>query len=260
MKVWFAVCVAGLLVGCAAQPMTPTHLPERAATPEKADARMRADIHTQLGAAYFELGNFPVALEELNEALKADANHAPAHNMLALLYMELREDALAQQSFDRALRLSPLDSDVHNNYGWFLCQRKRHEEGIKYFMSALKNPLYATPEKSFVNAGLCARDRGDDAGAAQYFERALAVQPLQPQALYQLADLAFKRGDVPQARVYLTRLNKSGVALSAEALWLALRIERRTGDRDAEANYGLQLRRNFPNSRETQALLNRQFE
>ena len=104
------------------------------------------------------------------------------------------------------------------------------------------------------------RGLGDDKAAAEYFERALQVQPQQPQALYQLADLAFRRNALPEARMYLTRLSRSGTTFNAEALWLALRVERALGDRDAEASYSMQLRRNFPNSRETQALLNRQFE
>jgi type IV pilus assembly protein PilF len=255
-------CLAGivLLSACAEQPVAPQLTPQAPANQQQADARTRADLHTQLGAGYYELRNFAVALEELNEALRADPNHGPAYNMLGLVYMELREDAAAEQNFERAVRINPLDSDANNNYGWFLCQRKRQAEGIKYFMSAVKNPLYQTPDKSFVNAGTCAREAGDDAGAAQYFQRALEVQPTQPQALFQLADLAFRRGEIPGAKSYLTRLSRTVQNLSAEALWLALRVERRLGDREAEASYSLQLRRNFPNSRETQALLNRQYE
>lgn len=255
------VCLAAtaLLAACAQPPLAPTHMPQQP-SPQNADARTRADIHTRLGAGYYELRNFSVALEELNEALKAEPGYGPAHNMLGLVYMELRENALAEQSFERALGANGMDSDAHNNYGWFLCQQKRHEEGIKHFMAAIKNPLYDTPEKSYVNAGVCARQRGDDATALQYFERAVSIQPAQSQALYQLADMAFRRGQVPDAKTYLARLGKTGSAFGAEALWLGLRIERRLGDREAEANYGLQLRKNFPDSRETQALLNRQYE
>jgi type IV pilus assembly protein PilF len=256
------VCLlcAMLLAACAQQSVAPEHTPQQPTTPEQSDAKTRAEIHTQLGAAYFELRNFGVALEELNEALKADAAYGPAHNMLGLVYMELREDALAQRSFERALSINAMDSDANNNYGWFLCQRKRYDEGVKYFMAALKNPLYQTPDKSFVNAGLCAREQGDAATATKFFESALRVQPSQPQALYQLADIAFRRDSLPEAKTYITRLTRAGPPMSAEALWLALRVERRLGDRDAEANYGAQLRRSYPNSRETQALLNRQFE
>ena len=260
MKWPASVVAVALLAACAQQPVAPPIGPQAPVSQQVADARTRADLHTQLGAGYYELRNFAVALEELNEALRADPNHGPAFNMLGLVYMELREDAAAEQNFTHALRLNPLDSDANNNYGWFLCQRKRYSEGIKHFMSAVKNPLYQTPDKSYVNAGMCARDAGDEAAAAQYFQRALETQPLQPQALYQLADMAFRRGEIPGAKEYLTRLSRIAPTFGAEALWLALRVERRLGDREAEASYGMQLRRNFPNSRETQALLNRQYE
>jgi type IV pilus assembly protein PilF len=260
MRTIVGISLVALVTACAQQPVAPPIAPQAPMTQQQADARTRAELHTQLGAGYYELRNFAVALEELNEALRADPNHGPAYNMLGLVYMELREDAAAEQNFVHALKINALDSDANNNYGWFLCQRKRYAEGIKYFMSAVKNPLYQNPDKSFVNAGMCARAAGDDAGAEQYFQRALSVQPAQPQALYQLADLAFHRGDAAAAKSYLTRLSQMGSTFGAEALWLALRVERRLGDREAEASYGLQLRRNFPNSRETQALLNRQYE
>jgi type IV pilus assembly protein PilF len=180
--------------------------------------------------------------------------------MLGLVYMDLKEDAVAEQNFERAIKLNPVDSDANNNYGWFLCQRKRYDEGMKRFLAAVKNPLYQSPDKSWVNAGMCSLSRGDETAAGEYFQRALEVQPSQPQALFHLAQLAFRRGQLPVAKEYLTQLSKTGATFSAEALWLALRVERGLGDREAEATYGLQLRRNYPNSREAQALLNRQYE
>jgi len=249
-----------VLVACAQQPTQPQFTPKPPVKPELGDAQTRADIHTQLGAAYYEIGNFAVALDELNEALRADPEHSQAYNVRGLVYMQLREDDQAAQSFQRALSLNPQDSDANNNYGWFLCRQKRHEEGIKHFMTALKNPLYATPDKSYVNAGMCARDRGDDKSAAEFFGRALRSQPGQPQALYQLAEMAYRDNQLPEAKGYFQRLTRTGTKFNAEALWLGLRIERRLGDKDAEASYGLQLRRKFPESRETQALLNGQFE
>jgi type IV pilus assembly protein PilF len=257
----FACLVAlALLTGCAEQPVTPELTPQPPETSQQADARTRADVHTQLGAGYFELRNFKVALDELNEALRADPNHGPAHNVLGLVYMELREDAKAQQSFERALRINEIDSDAHNNYGWFLCQRQRYDEAMTHFAAAVRNPLYRTPDKSYVNAGVCARQRGDQEAAVQYFERALSARPTQPQALYNLAEIAFERGEFKRSKDYLTRLNRTGTLFSAQALWLALRVERRLGDKEAEASYGVQLRKRFPESREAQALSNRQFE
>jgi type IV pilus assembly protein PilF len=100
---------------------------------------------------------------------------------------------------------------------------------------------------------------GDAAGAAEFFQLALKVRPDQPQALYQMADLAYGRGDYGEARSYLGRLTK--VALpNAETLWLGVRVERRLGDRNSEASYAQRLRKQFPDSREARALLAGQYE
>lgn len=219
----------------------------------------RARIHTELAAAYLELGNYGVALEEAGEALKADPNFVPAFGVLGLVYMELRDDKAAETSFQRALRLSPLDSDINNNYGWFLCQRKREKESIKYFLAALRNPLYATPDKSWANAGTCARQAGDLAAADDYFQKALKLRPTQPQALLQMADMAYKRRSYPEAKAFLARMQRDAEA-TPELLWLALRVERALGDRNAEASLGFQLRKNFPESREARALAGGQYE
>lgn len=220
---------------------------------EPADSRQRAQIHTELGAAYFGRGQLGVALEELNTALKADAGYAPAYSVLGLVYMALREDDKADENFRRSLGLDGANSDTHNNYGWFLCQRGRIDDSLGHFMAALKNPLYATPDKAYLNAGLCLRRKNDDRGAEDYFLKSLKLQPQQSLALFNLADIYYKRGNYGEARNFIARLARIA-APSAESLWLAVRTAHKLGDRDAEASNGLQLRKMYPNSPEAQAL------
>jgi len=195
----------------------------------------------------------------VKEALPADPTYGPAHNVAGVIYAQLKEDRLAEESFQRAIRINSGDSDALHNYGNFLCQRKREREGIPYFMQAVRNPLYANPERSYVNAGVCARRAGDAAGATEFFQLALKLRPNQPQALYQMADLAYARGDFGVARGYLNRLTQVATA-NAEALWLGVRVERRLGDRNSEVSYASQLRTRFPDSQETRALLAGQYE
>ena len=253
------ICLLGVLAGCVHQQVeTTSTLPQD--TPTKpADAQKRAKIHTDLGAGYYERGQLGVALDELKEALRADPNYGPAYNVTGLVYMELREDADAERNFRRALDIDPLDSDANNNYGWFLCQRKREDQSIKYFMAALKNPLYATPDKSYVNAGVCLRRKGDEKAAEEYFLKALRIRPDQPQALYNMADLSYKRSQYTEARAYLAKYQRVA-APTAESLWLGVRTERKLGNRNAEASYALQLRKKYPESNEARSLNNGQFE
>ena len=223
------------------------------------EPRNRARVHTDLAAEYYQRGNMGVALEELRIATRADSSYAPAHSLLGLVYMELHEDSLAAQSFERALAIAPTDGDINHNYGLFLCRTKREPESIKYFMQAVKNPLYPTPSRSWSAAGVCTLRTGQPKEAEQYFERALRLQPDEPSALLNLGQIRYKQGKMDEARRLVARYNKLDQP-SAESLWLALRIERRTGEKVAEQSFANQLRRRFPGSPEYQALQRGNFD
>jgi type IV pilus assembly protein PilF len=222
-------------------------------TGNESDVRARARIHTELAAGYFELGNMGVALEEVTVAQQADPSYPPIYNVAGLIFAALKDDRRAEENFNRALRLSPGDADINNNYGNYLCQRKRENEGIKHLLIAVQNPLYQTPERSLVNAGVCARRKGDDVAALEFFQRAVTLRPNQPQALYQLAELAFQANNFAAAQGYLRRLAQVAPG-TADVLWLGLRVERKLGNAVAEASYAQQLRKNFPDSKEAAAL------
>jgi type IV pilus assembly protein PilF len=245
-----------LLTACAQQPV---ESPSANADAQKSEVAGRAKVHTELGASYYERGQYAIALEELNEAIAADPGYGPAYNTAGLVYMELKEDAAAEKNFQQALRLNAQDSDTHNNYGLFLCSRGRAAEGLNHFQTALKNPLYATPQKALTNAGVCSRKLNDDKAAEAHFVKALQLEPSNAVALYHLADIHFKRGQLDDAREYLARQHQLA-APTAQSLWLAVRIERKLGDRNAEASYGLQLRKKFPGSPEAKALVDRRYE
>lgn len=253
----------GALTGCAQTPLSSATQADTVetgtVTGDVGAPRNRARIHTELASAYFERGNMGVALEELRIAIEADPTYAPAFNVLGLVHMDLRENAVAQQHFERALRLSPNDPDINNNYGWFLCQSGREEQSIAYFLAALKNPLYSTPARSYVNAGLCAIRKNNERDAFDYFQRALRSEPDNLQALLNLASIQYKRGQLEPARGFIGRFNKL-VEPTAESLWLALRIERKLGDKSAENTLATQLRRRFHGSQEYQDMLKGKFE
>ena len=226
---------------------------------EVGDPRARARSHTDLAAAYYQRGSLGVALEELRIATAADPGYAPAHNLLGLVHMDLREEGLAAESFQRALSLAPNDGDINHNYGLFLCQTKREPDSVKYFMQAVKNPLYSTPWRSYSAAGVCTLRTGKPKEAEQYFERALRLQPDEPASLLNLGQIRYKQGKMDEARRLVARYNKLDEP-SAESLWLALRIERKSGQKVAEQSFANQLRRRYPGSPEYQALQRGNFD
>lgn len=251
-----------LIAGCAAQgggPVEPEIGQARADISEVGDARNRARTNTELAALYYERGNLGVALEVLRTATASDPTYAPAHGMLGLVYMDLRENQLAQQSFERALRVSPNDADINHNYGWFLCQTGREVESTRYFLQAVRNPLYPTPWKSYSAAGQCALQKDNLKDAADFFGRALKLDPDEPTSLLKLASINYRNGDLTEARRLIVRYNRI-VEPNAEGLWLGVRVERRMGDKNAENSYANQLRRRFPSSREYQQMQRGEYD
>jgi type IV pilus assembly protein PilF len=260
-----ALAAALLAAGCASQPepaaqrVQPTDPNYGPILGDPKDARTRAKAHTDLAAAYFELGNLGVALEEARIALAADPNYPPAYNVQGLVNMELRDEAGADASFQRGLKLAPQDPDLNHNYGWFLCQTGREQQSIQWFMNAIKNPLYPTPSKSYAAAGRCLQKR-NPAESAQYLERALRLDPNTVQAMMPYAEYLYRRGQLVQAKELVGRYNKILPEPTPESLWLALRIERKLGDRAAETSLATQLRRRYANSSEYQSLLRGDFD
>jgi type IV pilus assembly protein PilF len=248
-----------LLAGCASQPKAPTSLnpPEPAAKP--ASPQERARIHTELAALYYSRGNYSVAFQESMVAIEADASYGPAYNVLGLVQAELREDVAADRSFQQALAINPNDSEANNNYGSFLCNRGREQASIPYFLAAVKNPLYQAPASAFTNAGICSRKLGNDKDAEDFLLKALRLQPGQPQALQALGEIYYQRGDYAGTRQLVNRFLEVAQP-TPEALWLGVLAARGLGDRNAEANYGLQLRRSFPDSKEALALKSGRYQ
>ncbi len=253
------------LAGCAAN--VPVDEPSQTAVEvqpdpviaEQSTPRERAKAHTELAAAYYELGNMAVALDELRVAVSADPNYAPAYNVLGLVHMDLKENKEAQTNFERALQIAPNDPDANHNYGWFLCQTGREQAASKFFQTAVRNPLYSMPQRSYTLAGVCALRRDDEAAAVENFERALRLDANYLSAVLPLAQLRYRRGELDQAKRLVTQFNRA-VEPTPESLWLAVRIERKLGDRSSETVFAEQLRRRFPASPEFQSLQKGSYE
>jgi type IV pilus assembly protein PilF len=203
----------------------------------------------QLAVGYYEQRQTTTALDEIKQAIIADPNFAEAYSMRALIYMEMGENRLAEENFQQALRLAPNNPDFHNNYGWFLCQTGRPEQSIRYFETAANSRTYQSPGKALNNAGMCSMRMKNLAAAEKYFHEAFRMEPGLPSINANLAKLHYDKGELDQARFYVKRLTASDIA-TADILLLAIKIERKLGDRASENALAVQLRRRFPNSAE----------
>jgi type IV pilus assembly protein PilF len=229
-------------------------------TATKRSPKEAAKFNMQLGVSYLRQGDLRQAQSKLEKAVEQDPALATAHSALGLVYERLGDFAGAEQHYRRAVSLRPDDPDNLNGLAVFLCdQRKKPDEAMGYFQRALAVPLTRKDYNRammLTNAGVCAK-RSDLARAEDYLRQALAMDPGYNEALLQLADVAYERGNYLQARAFIERY-LAAAPVSAAALWLAVRIERALGAEQPSRRYGERLRTEFPDSAETRLLLEQQ--
>jgi type IV pilus assembly protein PilF len=220
------------------------------------DPHRRAAVRLQLAGGYYQKGQLEVAIREATEATHLDPNVGAAYSLLGLIYMDLQQNAQAEDNFRHALQLSPKDPELNNNFGWFLCRTRRERDAMAYFDRAASDRLYPTPAMALQNAGICLRQIGDNERAEKYLMKAFEADASSPVAKFQLAQLYLQTHRLDRAEFYYELLSK-GVDPNAQTLWLGTKIAHAKSDLRAERRLSQELRARFPNAPET-VLLNRE--
>jgi type IV pilus assembly protein PilF len=235
-----AVLLCAVLAGCASSA-------ERQAEQEKLNKR--ADTHVLLGSGYLRRGQLDVAKQELDKAYRLVPDNSQVNNMMALLQWRLNNPDEADRHFRKAVAAEPPDPEAWNNYGVFLCERGKIDEGVTWFQKAITNAFYRTPEEANLNAGVCLMKKPAPTVAEKYFREALRINARLPGALYQMAKISLDSGQALSARGFIERYFQAADD-APESLLLAVRIERALRNKNAEASYALRLRGKFPTSPE----------
>ena len=226
---------------------------------EKQDAQKRASIRMQLAISYYQQGQYKVALDEIKHALAIYPDLVDAYSVRALIFMDTGEKQLAEDNFQYAMKLAPGNLDISNNYGWFLCQNKREKEGLVYLEKVLQSTSYTAPSKAYNAAGMCSLNMGDSVSAEKYFLQGFRIDPANAGLNTNLARVLFLRGEYAKARFYIGRVIQQDV-LTADVLWLAIKIERKLGDEAALNSLSAQLRKRYPDSTEFSLLQRGSFD
>ncbi len=219
---------------------------------DQTSANKRAAIRLRLATQYLEARQYPVALDEVKQAINIDPTNVDAYHVRALIYMGMNENALAEDSFRTALNMRGNDPDVLNNFGWFLCQTNRYGDAKSTLQRAIQAPSASGPIRPLTNLGACEMRNGDLDSAEKSLQTAYGYDRNDPTVIMNLAQLSYQRGDMGQAKQYVGRVNGSRF-VSAQSLWLGMRIARRQGDTQTQNVLVAELRNRFPDSRELTA-------
>jgi type IV pilus assembly protein PilF len=251
-KIVVSFLAFGLLIACSNLPgnqknITPNN--DLATASDETDSQKRAKIRLELASGYLDQGQATIALDEVKLALLADPRSIDALSLRGLIYMRLKDFSLARESFNRGLTMNPRDGNILHNLGWLACQELRYTEATLNFDKALASPNYLGQAKTHLAKGICFLRANDTRQAESHFLRSFELDASNPITTFNLANLLYKRNDLVRAQFYIRRLNNSEYA-NAESLWLATKIEKKTGNAQGVLQLSERLQKEFPTSKE----------
>jgi type IV pilus assembly protein PilF len=213
--------------------------------------------YVQLGLGYLQQGLTEQAKAPLAKALTLNDRDADAHAALALVFQAQGEPALAEEHFRQALAQRANDTRIRNNYGSFLYAQGRFSQAEQVFRQAGADTLYPERSRVFENLGLTAMKLGRPEQAREYLEKALQLNPRQPRALLEMAELSYENRHYVPARDYYDRFSQLSDP-QARSLLLGSRLARVFAEPAVVAELGQQLQRLYPGTPEYQQYLSEQ--
>lgn len=260
---WLFLAVALAIGGCATEATSRVgnvDAKDIVTASDQSEGSKRASVRMELASGYFGRGQMTTALDEVKLAIIADPTLASAYNLRGLIYANLGDEPLAEESFRRALQLKPDDADTMQNLGYFLCQKKRYAESTALFDQALAVPQYRDVTRTLLTKGVCQAFAGQLNESEQTLSRAYDLDPTNPSVEVNLSEVLYRLGEYERARFYIRRVNAIPALQGSQTLWLAARIEQRLGNRTGAQALGDQLRSRFPDSRDARSFEQGRFD
>jgi len=242
IRVVFFISFCLAVVACA-----PTAPNTSLALGTKAELERRAELRMQLASAYYGEGQYSTALSELDQALQTGERRADVLGLRGLVLMQLGNTDDASKNLQQALQMEPENPDLLNNFGWFLCETGQTERSLPFFERAIATKSYRSPAKALMNAGRCSMKLGRRVESADYFRRALQIDPQQISAHASLAKLSYESHDYKRAKLHLLQVISSAWA-KPDDFSMAMAVERQLGDKHAEESIARQWRKRFPDA------------
>ena len=203
-----AACVllTGLLISCT--------------TKNVEEQKAQAEATRNLGEAYLRQGKYRVALKHLKKAEDLYPSDHILQDDLGLAYLYLKDPEQAIPHFKKALELKDDYTPARNNLGNAYAEKKEWDKAIEQYKIVTSDLLYGTPQFPLSNLGVVYYELQEYRLSAQYYLKALDIEPNFIQALYGLAKTYMALDRVPDA---IAKLEKAvGISPASDVLYFEL--------------------------------------
>ena len=149
------------------------------------------------------------AFVSFQKAIQTNPANRDAHYTLGHVYFFRKEYPNAEREFRTCVELNPHDGEALNYLGRTLIFLSRLPEAIEVLRKVATLPLYATPDKAYINLAAALQQQGDAPGAIRAYQDALKIDPPNvPRALVylELGRLHMQQGEDSKAREALAQV------------------------------------------------------
>ncbi len=180
--------------------------PPQVSQVQKPTPKERAEGYYQIGLAYLEIGEVPLALNYLFKAEKLNPKDPKIYNAIGLAFIRRGNYQEAEKYLRRALKLKPNFSEAWLNLGILYEEKGELKKAKEFYEKALSNPLYLTPEVAYYRLALLALKEGKTEEAKNYLILAIRNNTDYAPAYIELAKLLEKEGEDDKAKDIYFRL------------------------------------------------------
>jgi protein O-mannosyl-transferase len=168
------------------------------------------DAYQYLSAVYWEGNKFDKALAVLNKLMTIEPGNPQPYIMASKIYASMGDKAMAQKYYETVTSMFPQIEEMMAGRVSSLCQEGeklmaegRINEAERKFKEALMMKSDSVP--ALIDMGSVAAEKGNLAGAVEYFSKAVTLAPLYPQAHYNLSMAYELMGRQAEAAVEMKR-------------------------------------------------------
>lgn len=213
------------------------------------DPEAARDAYIQLGVEYLRLDDRENAKQRFLRALEIDDESAGAYTGLAVIYERSGESREAERYFRRALRADDEFTQAKIQYGLFLMNQARYDDACDVLEEAREDVLSPQRHLALMYLGRCQYLIEDYNRAIESLDLATRVNTRFVAPYLDLAKVYVATNQMVEAKravtIYLDRSQPT-----AEALLLAIHIERSFRNTQGELALASRLSNEFPYSQE----------
>ncbi|MCB1671911.1 MAG: type IV pilus biogenesis/stability protein PilW [Gammaproteobacteria bacterium] len=212
--------------------------------------------YIRLAVAYYEANDMAGARRHIANAMEINDRSSEVYNILALVHQREGDLDLADEAFNRAIRLDRNNSRARNNYAAFLFGQQRYQDAYQQLELVSNDTTYEGRPIAFENLGRSALRMGNTDAAERAFERALQLNGNLYISALELAQIRFDKGAYQSARSlynqYLTTKDFYNIPHTPRSLWIGIQIESHFQNQAAADTYARLLTALYQDSAEYQ--------